>query len=265
MSGIRIEKTADRFVRLPLEAVRSTMKYRTVGILAWLLSHEDGYTVSTADLYDQDGREGREAIRAALVELREAGYLEQRRVQGAGGLWRTETFVTDSPKYGFPDVGQPDAGFPDAKEKSREKNKEKNSNAAVSHAHASTREASGGGGVVGIVSLADQLVAARPSDLGEQVGLVEARVGTLTSSQRTLVQQALMDTPQHVAALADEAASKTAPAGWFVAALRRGAHLELAVRGAQPAKQRRGRVPGSGESWMDHGDAAIAALKAAAQ
>lgn len=59
------------------------------------------------------GREGRDAIRAALRELREAGYLEVRRVQDGRGRWRTETWVHDRPPTpGKPTPGNPASGRP---------------------------------------------------------------------------------------------------------------------------------------------------------
>lgn len=94
------------------------LSYRALGLLVELLSRPDDWRTSSDELA-RDRKEGRDAIRSALREIEEAGYLTRRRVQGQGGLWSTVWELFDSPPEdrstgdGFPGVGQPDVGQPD--------------------------------------------------------------------------------------------------------------------------------------------------------
>lgn len=75
----------------------SRLSWRARGILAYLLSRPPGWQTDSERLADE-GREGREAVRTALRELRDLCYLVHVRVQGDRGRWRTETFVYDEPQ-----------------------------------------------------------------------------------------------------------------------------------------------------------------------
>jgi len=69
-------------------------------VLALLLTFEDDTLISTADL-PQHGTEGRDAIRTALAELREFGYVQQTRYSYIDDhnrvLWAWETTIGDVP------------------------------------------------------------------------------------------------------------------------------------------------------------------------
>jgi DNA-binding transcriptional ArsR family regulator len=90
----------------------SRLSFRARGVLAHLLSHNDGWHCTSDDLV-RAGTEGRDAIRAALRELREAGYVEIRRQQDDRGRWTTETMVYDEPIIEITDK-QPAAAAPRA-------------------------------------------------------------------------------------------------------------------------------------------------------
>lgn len=90
------------------------LSYRALGLLVYLLDKPDNWRVEAAQL--ARGRtEGRDAVRAALMELAEAGYLVRQRRQNDGGQWITETFLYETPgraEDGKPGVGEPGVGEP---------------------------------------------------------------------------------------------------------------------------------------------------------
>lgn len=74
------------------------LSYRARGILTYVLSHSDNWRTDAQAIADH-GKEGRQAVYAALKELQEAGYIERRRSQDkATGQWSTETVVFDTPR-----------------------------------------------------------------------------------------------------------------------------------------------------------------------
>lgn len=104
------------------------LTFRARGVLVRLLSNADNYRMTAQDLADESPGEGRQAVLAALKNLREAGYIVQKRHQDERGRWRTETFVYDSPQHTgvlLPDSGLPDADPPDADSPDRIRNTSK--------------------------------------------------------------------------------------------------------------------------------------------
>jgi len=96
--SIRRGPRPDRFVILSNHLVRQQeLSFRARGLLAYLLSMPEDWRTNSNQLASQSPKEGRDAIRTALVELEHAGYLKRIRVQDDAGRWRTETIVTDSP------------------------------------------------------------------------------------------------------------------------------------------------------------------------
>ncbi|WP_405817612.1 hypothetical protein OG241_23620 [Streptomyces sp. NBC_01390] len=69
----------------------------TIGVAAYILSVPDGARISIAALCAHFD-EGEILISRALRELEAAGYLERRRVRGADGRVRTQTFFYDVPR-----------------------------------------------------------------------------------------------------------------------------------------------------------------------
>lgn len=91
------------------------LSWRARGLLVYLLSMPDGWTVRSEHLAAQ-GTEGRDAIRSALRELEANGYLVRRKYQDAGGRWRSDSIIYDRPTLstdlptaedGLPVVGKP--------------------------------------------------------------------------------------------------------------------------------------------------------------
>lgn len=72
------------------------LSYRARGVLAYLLSRPDGWETDSEKIA-RAGKEGREAIRTALRELDDCGYLVRRRKQDQRGRWGTLTLLYDTP------------------------------------------------------------------------------------------------------------------------------------------------------------------------
>lgn len=128
---VRAPRPARGYEILPHSLLRDIrLSFRAIGLAARLLTNADGYRMPMAALVDEarrapgkSSREGRDALRAALRELCEAGYVEHRKTQDARGRWRTETWIYDTPtppETGFqapasptpenPTAGEPDVG-----------------------------------------------------------------------------------------------------------------------------------------------------------
>ena len=107
MSAIRRSPRPQRFDILDQRVVRDRrLSYRARGILARLLSNEDGFSMTAADLA-RDGLEGRGSILTALKELRTLGYVVTHRRQDERGRWSTESIVYDSPQTIESDTNPP--------------------------------------------------------------------------------------------------------------------------------------------------------------
>jgi uncharacterized phage protein (TIGR02220 family) len=77
------------------------LSWRSKGILAYLLSKPNDWQVSVADLQAR-GREGREAVQAALKELQAAGYASLQIERGEkGALGGKRWTITEEPTNGF--------------------------------------------------------------------------------------------------------------------------------------------------------------------
>jgi hypothetical protein len=81
------------------------LSYRARGVLAFLLAKPDDWETKTTDLPGsrEEPREGRDAVRTALAELRKVGYMSQEREQYRDEetgklLWHTITVVRDFPE-----------------------------------------------------------------------------------------------------------------------------------------------------------------------
>ncbi len=119
---IRAPRTT-QFEIIPVALLRDTrLSYRARGIATRLLSNVDGYRMTAQDLANE-GIEGREAIRSALKELEDIGYLRRFRRQNSRGQWITETIIRDTcpadgsadlTEDGFPGAGYPSAGQPNS-------------------------------------------------------------------------------------------------------------------------------------------------------
>lgn len=73
-----------------------SLSFRARGVLCCILSHAEGFRVSSDRLA---GKEGRDAIRSALKELEAAGYLLRTKSQDEKGHWISSAVVSDVPEF----------------------------------------------------------------------------------------------------------------------------------------------------------------------
>lgn len=119
-----------RFTVIDQRAVNDgRLSFRARGILAWLLDKPDDWQCNSKTL-TQAGREGRDAVLAALRELEVAGYLRRDRAHDERGRWLSTTTVYEQPVDnqstgdGFPGPGSPGVGEPGASSKTETKDYE---------------------------------------------------------------------------------------------------------------------------------------------
>ena len=91
-------KRPDRYTVLSNDIIRNhALSFKARGLLAYLLSMPDNWSVSSAHLA-KTGPDGREAVRTALIELVSAGYLIRERKQDPStGRWGWIQTVYDAP------------------------------------------------------------------------------------------------------------------------------------------------------------------------
>jgi len=130
--GIIIHRSrhTQQYVVVPNAIARNTrLSFRARGLLVMLLSLPPEWHVTT-DQLAEDNPDSRTAVRAAMRELRESGYVEVHREQSGRGRWRTRLEVFDTPaterdpsrvrrdqgkqqsSQVEPNAGQPAAGLP---------------------------------------------------------------------------------------------------------------------------------------------------------
>src|SRR5690606_29456914 len=171
VNKIRRRRPRVQFSQIPNAILRDyRLSWRARGLLAELLSYPADYLISVDELVRRARRvsgatEGRDAMRAAVRELKAFGYIVSTRRQDAQGRWVTEVEVTDDPAYdmpnppldsaavtpahkpdaevsagrtddGIPGVGAPGVGAPGVNKKT-EKNTEKKSSSSYSSSNAS--------------------------------------------------------------------------------------------------------------------------------
>ena len=100
----------EHFTQIPNDWLRdSRLTFKARGLLGMLLSHSAGWSLSVQSISEQN-QEGRDAIRTAIKELEEFGYLIRTQVNENGqfgeAVWTTQD-PTDFPSSGFPPSDNP--------------------------------------------------------------------------------------------------------------------------------------------------------------
>lgn len=109
------------YTQIPNEWLRDPqLSLRARGLLALLMSHRDGYTVTHKALVTQNP-EGASAMQAAIDELKRHRYLTVNKVRGRGGriegwIWEltdpAEEKLKETPHLDLPDLDKPDLAEP---------------------------------------------------------------------------------------------------------------------------------------------------------
>lgn len=86
------------FTQLPNVWLRDeSLSFRARGLLALLMTHDDGWHVTLKSLAATSPNEGIDALRTATNELEERGYLKRVTLQGRGGKFEGTTWEICDP------------------------------------------------------------------------------------------------------------------------------------------------------------------------
>lgn len=123
----RTFKFEGQFTQIPNTWLRDErLSLRAKGLLAQLLSHSEGWSVTMRSLASFNGC-GRDAIRSAVRELEENGYLLRRQDRSEAGEFSEAIWETSEPVTGLPVTDYPATVNPAYKNTKEKKTKEKNS------------------------------------------------------------------------------------------------------------------------------------------
>lgn len=93
----RGQRASDNFAQISNVILQDErLSYRARGLAASMLSRPPGWTTS-AERLAATGAEGRDAVRSALRELEQFGYLVRSRTQDEQGRWQHDQDVYDIP------------------------------------------------------------------------------------------------------------------------------------------------------------------------
>ena len=87
------------------------LSLRAKGLLAWLVSHQVGWSTSS-DRIAESCVESVGQVKAALKDLEDAGYITRERYRDAAGRWAWQLCITDSHRERVPIAGSTDDGAP---------------------------------------------------------------------------------------------------------------------------------------------------------
>lgn len=101
MSTVRVGRRK-KFTTVDRRTINDArLSLRALGLLVWILDKPDEWSANSAQIA-REVKEGRDAVRAAMREMEEAGYLVRTKVRSDRGRWSTESVVHERPpKTGF--------------------------------------------------------------------------------------------------------------------------------------------------------------------
>lgn len=117
MSNIIRVKKESHYVVLNKTALNDTrLSWKAKGLHAYMLSKPDDWTFHDIEL-QKHAKDGRDALKSALKELKDLGYMKRIRNRGQGGKFEYETIVyeipqTDEPVTDRPHTENPPTGKP---------------------------------------------------------------------------------------------------------------------------------------------------------
>lgn len=102
----------DNFTQIPNNWLRdSNLSLKSIGLLAQLSSHEEGWKVTIGSLAKANEC-GHDYIRGAVNELEEAGYLRREQRRSANNQFAEVIWITQDPSSGSPLSEKPSSGKP---------------------------------------------------------------------------------------------------------------------------------------------------------
>ena len=113
MTVIRAARSAEgRYTQIMNAALQDErLSFRARGLMAHLLSLPPGTTINSVELA-QHAKEGRDAIRKALAELEEFGYLRRTARRSSKGTFRANAVLCDDPDLPLDDEPGPENPAP---------------------------------------------------------------------------------------------------------------------------------------------------------
>jgi hypothetical protein len=87
----------------------SALSWKAKGLLAYIASHAPGHTLTSEQILSE-GTDGKDAVRAGLVELERRGYLRRIQRRGEGGKITGTDYELVEPDGGFTGAGKPVPG-----------------------------------------------------------------------------------------------------------------------------------------------------------
>lgn len=83
---LRVRRNERYSVISTLAVEDGALSWKAKGLHTYLITRPDGWQFNRADLFRRS-KDGRDATKAALKELRGAGYLTTQAVRNGGGMW----------------------------------------------------------------------------------------------------------------------------------------------------------------------------------
>lgn len=87
----------------------SALSWKAKGLLAYISSHAAGHSLTSEQIV-AEGTDGKDAVRAGLVELEERGYLRRVQQRGDGGKITGTDYLLQEPDVGKTSAGKPAPG-----------------------------------------------------------------------------------------------------------------------------------------------------------